>query len=290
MQILTANAIMVFDEKHEGIVNSESNDVATPGFVLSNREGHKVVSYVELLQKIAALSFHNRRFRLLFRGQTSDYKMASGVNTSDLFPSILRGFTAKANVRNSQLDTAFALLEKAESLLAKEIPRREIVESQIVRWAVLQHYEVCRTPLLDVTGSLQCALSFAIGERDEGWLYVLAFPQLTGGVSVSLESETQVIDLSQVCPPEALRPHFQQGLLVSEYPEFRNRLQTHGQRGMRGNNFAARLLTKFKLTNCKAWRDEGFIPTPRSIVFPNAVDPWYGKTQDVKKAIDAEFG
>jgi hypothetical protein len=287
MQILTANTIMVFDAEHDGIVNSAADDVATPGFVLSNRNGHSVGSYVELLQKIAALSFHNRRFRLLFRGQSSDYKMGPDINTSDLYPSILRGISANAKDRNAQLDHAFETLERAESLLAKEICSRDLVESQIVRWAVLQHYEVCRTPLLDMTGSLQCALSFAIGERNEGWLYVLAFPQLTGGVSVSLESQTQVIDLSQICPPEALRPHFQQGLLGSDYPEIRNRMQTHGKRGMRSNNFAARLLTKFELTNCQAWKDEGFVPTPNKIVFPNAVDTWYDKTQHVKQALNA---
>ena len=287
MQILTRNTVMVFDAEHTDIVNAAADDVATPGFVLSNREGHTVTSYVELLKKIAALSFYNRRFRLLFRGQSSDHKMGPNINTSDLYPSILRGFTANEKDRNAQLDSAFETLEKAETLLTREIRRRDLVESQIVRWAILQHYEVCRTPLLDVTGSLQSALSFAIGDRNEGWLYVLAFPQLTGGVSVSVESQTQVIDLSQVCPPEALRPHFQQGLLASDYPEIRNRMQSHGQRGMRGNNFAARLLTKFKLTNCKAWKDEGFVPTPNSIVFPNAVDPWYDKTQNVKQAINA---
>jgi len=285
MEILTKNTIMVFDAEHEHIVNSAADDVPTPGFVLSNRDGHEVRSYIELLQKVAALSFYNRRFRLLFRGQKADYKMGGSAKTSDLYPSILRGFTANPGDRKDQLDHAFKTLEKAESLLAQEIRNRELVESQIVRWAVLQHYEVCRTPLLDVTASLQSALTFAIGDRNEGWLYVLAFPQLTGGVSVSVESQTQVIDLSQICPPEALRPHFQQGLLASEYPEIRSRSQSHGQRGMRGNNFAARLLTKFRLVDCRAWQAEGFAPTPDSVLFPNAVDPWFAKTKAVKVAL-----
>lgn len=287
MEILTQNTIMVFDAEHDHLVNSAAPDVPTPGFVLSNRDGHEVRSYVELLHKVAALSFHNRRFRLLFRGQRADYKMDGAAITSDLYPSILRGFTANGNNRKNQLDYAFDVLAKAESLLAEKISNREVVASHIVRWAVLQHYEVCKTPLLDVTASLQSALTFAIGDRNEGWLYVLAFPQLTGGVSVSVESHTQVIDLSQLCPPEALRPHFQQGLLAIDYPEIRTRRQSHGQRGMRGNNFAARLLTKFKLVNCRAWRAEGFTPTPSSILFPNTVDPWFEKTQVVKRKLNA---
>lgn len=282
MEILTANTIMAFDAQHRDIVNAAAKDVATPGFVLSNRDGHEVSSYVELLTKVAALSFYNRQFRLLFRGQKADYKMGGEAISSDLYPSILRGFTPRREQRKANLDQQFDLLAKAESLLAKEIGSAELVESHIVRWAILQHYEVCRTPLLDVTASLQSALTFAVGDRSEGWLYVLAFPQLTGCVSVSVASKTQVINLSQICPPEALRPHFQEGLLASDYPEIRTRDQSHGQYGMRGNNFAARLLTKFQLTNCHAWKSEGFTPTPDNILFPNSIDPWFEKTQRVK--------
>ena len=169
MNILTANTIMVFDAEHDDIVNSAADDVATPGFGLSNRDGHTVGSYIELLRKVAALSYYNRRFRLLFRGQSADYKTGQDI-TSDLYPSILRSLTANRKDRKAQLENAFEVLEKAEALLINEIHSRDLVESQIVRWAVLQHCEVCRTPLLDVTASLQCALSFAVGERNEGWL------------------------------------------------------------------------------------------------------------------------
>jgi len=278
---------MVFDAEHDEIVNSAADSVATPGFVLSNRDGHAVSSYVELLTKVASLSYYNRRFQLLFRGQKTDYKMSSSTNTSDLYPSILRQFVSKRSERRNALDREFDLLRTAEQLLVEHIRNRDLVESQIVRWAILQHYEVCKTPLPDVTASLQSALTFAIGDRNEGYLYVLAFPQLTGGVSVSIESKTQVINLSQICPPVALRPHFQQGLLAGDYPEIRSREQSHGQSGMRGNNFSARLLTKFKLQNCHAWRTEGFTPTPDDLLFPNAIDPWYDLTQRVRKKIHA---
>lgn len=287
MEIITNNTIMVFDAEHDEIVNSDSESVANPGFVLSNRDGHSVTSYVELLTKVASLSYYNPRFQILFRGQKTDYKMGDSINTSDLYPSILRQFVSKKSERREALDMKFELLKIAEQLLVDIIRNRDLIENQIVRWAILQHYEVCKTPLLDITSSLQSALTFAIGDRNEGWLYVLAFPQLTGGISVSIESKTQVINLSQICPPEALRPHFQHGLLASDYPEIRSREQSHGQSGMRGNNFSARLLTKFKLQNCHAWRTEGFTPTPDEILFPNAIDPWYVLTQVVRDKIHA---
>jgi len=287
METITNNTIMVFDAGHNEIVNSASDSVATPGFVLSNRDGRVVSSYVELLTKVASLSYHNLRFQLLFRGQKTEYKMGDNANTSDLYPSILRQFVPRKDERNKTLEHEFGLLKNAEQLLIEQIPRRDLIENQILRWAILQHYEVCKTPLLDVSASLQSAFTFAIGVRGEGWLYVLAFPQLTGGVSVSVESKTQVINLSQICPPKALRPHFQQGLLASDYPEIRSQEQSHGQRGMRGNNFSARLLTKFKLQNCHAWSSEGFTPTPDELLFPNAIDPWYNLTQRVRDKLNA---
>ena len=76
----------------------------------------------------------------------------------------------------------------------------DIYHNEFVRWAILQHYEVCSTPLLDVTHSLQSALSFAIGDgASEGYLFVLALPHLTGPISVSIGSKTIAIDLTQTC-------------------------------------------------------------------------------------------
>ena len=94
---------MVFDAEHDDIVNSAADDVATPGIGLSNRDGHTVGSYIELLRKVAALSYYNRRFRLLFRGQSADYKTGQDI-TSDLYPSILRSLTANRKDRKAQLE------------------------------------------------------------------------------------------------------------------------------------------------------------------------------------------
>ena len=287
METISSSGIMVYDTDHDDIVNSSSESVPTPDYVLSNRDGHPVNSYVELLTKVASLNYYNPRFQLLFRGQSQDFKMGEKISTSNLYPSILRGFSPRSQKRREALDNEFKLLIEAERLLIEHIKHRDLAANQVVRWAILQHYEVCKTPLLDVTASLQSALAFAVGERNSGWLYVLGFPPLTGGVSVSIEAKTQVINLCQICPPEALRLHFQEGLLVSDYPEVRSREQSHGQQGMRGNNFAARLLTKFKLQNCLEWQSEGFLKTRNSLLFPNHIDPWYERTQLVREKLHA---
>src|ERR1035438_4794341 len=88
MNPLSIDTYMVFGSERDELVNSGASEWLAPGLVLSNRPAHKVSSYRELLKKIAALNYHNSRFRLLFRGQTKDYT-GPGPHSS-LYPSILR--------------------------------------------------------------------------------------------------------------------------------------------------------------------------------------------------------
>jgi hypothetical protein len=286
MNPLSIDTYMVFDSSHPDIVNASAPSAAHAGLPLSRRPGHEVASYRSLLQKVAALSYHNSRFRVLFRGQPEDYNMilhGKTINGSSLYPSILRQ-TGKDRV--SELNKAFVTLARAEEELKKRLAVREIHQDRIVRWAILQHYEIVATPLLDVTQSLQTALTFALSNNnDQGYLFALAFPQLTGPISISIESMTQVVDLTQVCPPEALRPHFQSGLLAGDYPVVDNTRSTHGGKGLIGNNFSCRLLSKFKLTNCRAWVDEGFVPTHKDILFPDSYDGWHAIARAIKRTL-----
>ena len=111
-------------------------------------------TYTELLKKVASLSYYNPRFKLLFRGQTIDYKLnrngEQGIHSS-LFPSILRAEIGKN--KNQLIDNRFTILSRAEALLKKEALIPDVHKNQIVRWALLQHYAVCPTPLLDVVQS-----------------------------------------------------------------------------------------------------------------------------------------
>jgi len=248
MEVLSSDKFMVFLDGEDDITRYNK-----PGLPIGASKGHVVNSYTELLKKLASLSYYNPRFKLLFRGQTTDYKFNRngeiGIHSS-LYPSILRSELGKD--KNRLIDDRFMILRKAEDMLKTESMIPDVHKNQIVRWAMLQHYEVCPTPLLDVVQSLQTALSFAMGKnQNEGYLYILAFPQIMGPLSISIESMTQIIDLTQICPPEVLRPHFQKSLLVGDYPTVDSREAIHGRGGKLTNNFACRLLTKFHLNNCK---------------------------------------
>ena len=180
--------------------------------------GLRVKCFQDLLIKVAHVSFRNPSFLMLFRGQGRDYPNSTG--RSSLLPEILRpagGLTkADANFR-------FGKLAKAESALreAKFLGFNEVRNKRVLLWALLQHYKVCPTPLLDATHSLgvACAFSKRGHEDTDTFLYVFGVPHLGGRITVLENEGLQVIRLLSACPPRARRPHFQEGYLLGAYPE-----------------------------------------------------------------------
>lgn len=290
MNPLSIDRYMVFDDASSEIVNAANPSVASPGLALASRPGHSVSAYTELLEKLAALRYHNSRFRLLYRGQRHDYRVnvrGKAIERSSLYPSIFRA--TGASDRTAELSRRFDRLSRAERLLTEQLQDANIRRDQVVRWSIIQHYEVARTPLLDLTSSIQAALSFALdSDPSEAYFFVFAFPQLTGPVSISIESMTQVVDLTQVVPPEALRPHFQDGLLAGDYPIVRDAEDSHGGRGMVGNSFACRLISKFHLKDAREWQSQGFQPVSKDILFPDEKDPWFAKLAQIKTELNTE--
>ena len=292
MQPLSIEPMMVFEPSSPEIVNVKHRG-PKPGLPLATRPAHAIKSYRELLSKLAALRYYNRRYRLLYRGQNRDWNTlaTSGESgRSSLYPSILR-YTGSRR-RKQDLARRFELLRRAEQLLLETIREGAVHKHRIVRWALIQHYEVAPTPLFDLTSSIERALAFAFdgaepvqnGEVDPH-LFVFAFPQLTGPISVSAESETQVVDLTQVCPPQALRPHFQDALLAGDYPVVDSVAASHGGRGAVGNSFACRLIGKFKLVGTSSWPVEGLQVTPRHLLYPDRDDEWYPLLASVRERL-----
>lgn len=283
METINGSLIMTYNSKNDTIVNDSQISAGLP---LSADTGHIVKSYKELLFKIASLNFYNEKFQLLFRGQRKDYSINDKVSKSNLYPSILRTQNKEVGIkRRKEIINNFEKLKKAQKLLEQEFGRNYWGNSHILQWAIIQHYGICSTPLLDVTDSIQIAISFAVEDADEGYLYILGVPHRTGAISISIESKTQIIDLTQICPPQALRPHFQSGLLIGDYPDFDEIEKTHGKQGMIGNNFSCRLLTKFHLQNCRNWKNEGFNVTPNDILFPNDDDEFYKRIEKIKNQL-----
>jgi hypothetical protein len=246
-------------------------------------DGHQVESFMELATKVADLQFRNRDLVLMFRGQTCDYGNMKG-NTS-LKASLFRPERGSNRPPGAGLlMERFDKLQQAEThlerlYLAANLPGKDRIQRyRILRWAILQHYEICSAPLLDVTHSLRVACSFATMNvnpraRKDCFLFVLGVPNLAGAITASAEAGLQIIRLSSVCPPSALRPHFQEGYLLGEYPELVNydqkKLLEHHE-----IDFGLRLIAKFRFKPGKLWVDRNFQPVPKTALYPtHSEDP-----------------
>jgi len=250
--------------------------------------GHRVGSYLELATKIAELQFLNRDHVLMFRGQGTDHRNVKG-NTS-LKPTLFRG--GRGNPDRATLVTRFEALQRAGQLLvgdytdAKLLGLERLKRHHLLRWSILQHYEVCATPLLDVTHSIRIAASFAsLAATDTAFLYVLGVPNVSGAITASAEAGIQIVRLSSVCPPSAVRPHIQEGYLLGEYPDMTGYEQKENYFPYE-MDFGRRLVAKFSFNPAAFWRSDNFPQVARSALYPSErSDPLYRLALGVKRQL-----
>ena len=251
-------------------------------------DGCPVGSYLELATKIAELQFRNKSHVLMFRGQHGDFR--NRQHNTSIKPGLFRPAAKGKNPGPALLAKRFASLKLAEERLIEAYRQQgflgldRILRTRVLRWAILQHYEVCPTPLLDVTHSLRIAASFAAlgNPSDRAYIYVLGIPNLSGGITASSEAGIQTIRLSSVCPPQALRPHIQEGYLLGEYPE----LDTYEQNNRYAAyeiDFGLRLVAKFYFHPVEFWNNPSFPQIPKDALYPNADDPLYQMAQGLKQ-------
>ncbi len=235
-------------------------------------DGHLVHTYFELAKKVAELQFLNRDHVLLFRGQHKDYRSTKGNST--LKASLFRPYGSKVPTPR-ELENRFATLRQAESELVKRYTRERLLgferlkRHRVLRWAILQHYEVCKTPLLDVTQSLRVAASFASinYQTTEAFVFVFGVPNLSGAVTASSEASLQIVRLSSACPPEAVRPHLQEGYLLGEYPEIAD-FEQNAHYSYWEMDFGRRLVAKFRFNSKTLWSSSNFPPASEEALYP----------------------
>jgi hypothetical protein len=236
-------------------VNDNPVDIAVP---------YPVSTYRKLVEQIAKLSFLNKDQLLFYRGQGLDHQNKAGASTQ--YPSIYRG----EYLSSWEIMYRFDILEAASGWLKKLFAReqvegfRELSRKRYVQWSILQHYEVCHTPLLDLTHSLRVACSFAqlFTETAEAYVYVLGMPYLTNRISINSEHDLVNIRLLSICPPDALRPYFQEGYLAGTTDisyVYENKTEL---------DFRNRLIAKFTIPRSQRFWGEGFDSIPWRVLFP----------------------
>lgn len=277
-----------------GLLDDDSDPRSVSNESIRRSSGHFVSSYVDLAQKIASLQFLNREHVLLFRGQKSDYKNASGLTT--IKPTIFRASSTMKVPSRQSLQNRFSQLKKAEEVLVERYRDLELVGAdrlsryRLLRWSILQHYDVCPTPLLDVSQSLRIAASFATSDgADEGYVYVLAVPNLSGAVTASSEASMQIVRLSSACPPSAMRPHLQEGYLLGEYPEIGD-VPPFGQYKHAELDFGRRLVAKLRFNHKTFWKSDAFPPLSLKALYPTGKrDPLEQLMIDLKDEIEGDL-
>lgn len=224
----------------------------------------KVSSFETLVHDVAHISVRNADYSLFFRGQPRDYILDSGASTS--YPTIYRN-SGNAKLASVELKNRFSILDNAAAALLKKFARVKLEGHEKLNkfpelcWAILQHYGVCDTPLLDVTYSLRVAASFALNSgSSEAVLLIYGFAHPSGSISYSVEQELMNIKLLSICPPKAYRPHFQEGFLVGSFPARLVKKHT-------SIDVCTRLVAKFHLVKDGFWSRD-FQPIPDSALYP----------------------
>jgi len=230
---------------------------------IAGSKAYPINKFSKLVEAIAKLSYENEEHLLFFRGQANDYVDNSGKST--FLPTIYRG----QNLSQEELDDRFEILDNASKELAKEFKisktkgYKDVERKTLIRWSILQHYEVCPTPLIDVTQSLRVACSFAFdqNEGDEAFIYVFGFPYLTNRISIDSEYDLINIRLLSICPPEALRPYFQEGYLIGTSDV------TNEVVNPKELDLSNRIIAKFRIPKNNFW-DRKYSSLPKIALYP----------------------
>ena len=259
-------------------------------------DGLQVSSYRDLVQKIAEIAYENDRPMLFYRGQPCDYRVSGKSRRSSLRPTIFRESWKTYKIGGDKRQEVFNQLNRLVRLMRPYVfppapsssgpedtpsdDRTGVVQRRSYdeqMWAIIQHYDLWPTPMIDVSQSLQVACSFAHQDTslDHGYLYVVGLPGIGGSVTYSIEDELCIARLQTICPPKAIRAHFQEGVLVSQFP----------LRRQANNNvkLANRLVAKFKIQRADFWTD-GFRPLDKATLLPQA-DPFRDEMIRIQQAV-----
>ncbi len=235
----------------------------------------EVDSYKRLLECVAFLGSMNKRHVLFYRGQSREFgdNLLPTLYRDSPFQASMSGFELTLNNHNRQFIWQ-ALEEIGKKVFAicldKDkfgLPRRRGLEKiREVQWAVIQHYELWPTPLVDITSSLRCGASFALGSgcRKEGFLYVVGLPNSTGSVSFDVDQHIVLARLQSVCLPAAIRPHYQDGFLVGRFPMYSAADGAGGK-----SDLSKRLIAKFKLIDNGSFWDNDFTVMSKNATYPD---------------------
>ncbi|MGD9970227.1 MAG: FRG domain-containing protein [Sulfuricurvum sp.] len=247
----------------EGRISEEMKNYVDESNV-SGSDGLYVESFGKLVEHTASLAYLNKDYLLFYRGQNNDYRNKS--NKSTFYPSIYRGdYLSKREIAH-RFDILNQSANKLVDILSTRVKdgKKELKQKKYIQWSILQHYEVCGTPLVDFTHSLRVACSFAqLDNTNEfAYIYVFGLPYITNRISINSEHDLVNIRLLSICPPDALRPYYQEGYLAATSDvetEYDSKSEL---------DFNRRLIMKFRIPNDTKFWGKDFSIIPKTALYP----------------------
>jgi hypothetical protein len=231
----------------------------------ANEDLWVVHSYSQLLEAIAFLGAMNKRLTLFFRGQASAQEPKPTLFRTGGWDFLnTRSFQISPRNRDRYWERLPEVGKRVYEICksaAFGLPRwRGLRDVREIQWAVIQHYHVWPTPLIDLSGSLRAAATFAMAFRggtpkvpQRGFLYVAGMPYSTGSIAYDLDQNLVLARLQSACPPVARRPHYQEGFLAGRFPFGRPDEETE-----KGSSLRRRIVAKFQLVDDGPFWDADF--------------------------------
>ena len=207
--------------------------------VIAADRGEVVVTFTGLVRAVAGLAYQCFERHLVYRGQIEDHRTQGENGRSTLKPTLYRHRTWRRSLEKL-LDITPELQEEFHG----EAPHARAVRLYVEAiWAIIQHYQLANTPLLDVTRSLHVAATFATERPENGgdrFVYVLGTRYPSDQLSYSTVDRTVLAILQPLLPSDASRPLFQEGLLLGQWP-------LNLRKGARAPDFNRLLVGKFRI-------------------------------------------
>jgi hypothetical protein len=253
-------------QKNDTLINTGINFIRAAKPMIVN-------TYSELMDMVSKLAYFNRRYVLFFRGQDKEYRIG------DRFPTIYPNFFREMLFhKGTEKQIKENLEKKQEELKLKNHNRNprfhgaySIWESLHVRWALLQHYQICPTPLIDLTQSLHVAVSFALEDSNlnenklkTGVIYVLALPWPAKNYHNNKEEDIYLVRLAGISPPQAKRPYRQEAFAAMSQDVDNEEIYDFEK-----HNFANRMICKFEINNSPEFLGDIIKPLPEKFLAPD---------------------
>jgi len=237
---------------------------------IRSSEPMQVGSYNELVKAVAMIAYRNRKYGMLYyRGQRKEHKNSKGLST--FLPSIFRPYSQnkiKMHERIGLLQVYSSdLLKRLSDSELKPVGSYNIKNYKELQWSLLQHYEKCDTPLIDLTQSMHVACSFALDNNSNKTAVISVFvmPFVHDFLSYYPSQNLMMIRLLSICPPKAERPFFQEGFHAGHFPlDYETLYKKHKDQF----DMSRRLVAKFAIPNDQSFWNKGFGLIPRDQLCP----------------------